>query len=141
MESAKDSLPGGKGVGADNICNEMITCLIEVCPNIVLKLFNLILKSGEVLPEWLISYIVPIHKGGAISDPGNYRGVSLLSCLGKLFLSVINKRMIKFCAENGILSESQLGFQQGNRCSDAHLVIHNLINKYCHKYEKKISIS
>ena len=46
--------------------------------------------------------------------------------------------MIKFCAENGILSESQLGFQQGNRCSDAHLIIHNLINKYCHKYKNKI---
>ena len=30
LESAKDSLLGGKGVGADDICNEMITCLIEV---------------------------------------------------------------------------------------------------------------
>ena len=37
-ESAKCSLPAGKGVGADNICNEMIVCLIEVCPEIILKL-------------------------------------------------------------------------------------------------------
>ena len=118
LEASKNSLPGGKGVGADNICNEMITCLIEACPDIILKLFNLILKSGEIIPEWLISYIVPIHKGGAKSDPGNYRGVSLLSCLGKFFLSIINKRLIKFCLEKGILSESQLGFQHGNRCSD-----------------------
>ena len=28
-------------------------------------LFNLILKSGEILPDWLISYMVTIHKGGA----------------------------------------------------------------------------
>ena len=85
-----------------------------------------------------MSYIVPIHKGAAKSDPGNYRGISLLSCLGKFFLSIINKRLIKFCVERGILSESQLGFQQGNRCSDAHLIIHNLINKYCHKNNRKI---
>jgi hypothetical protein len=116
----------------------MIVCLIEVYPEIILKLFNLILKSGEILPDWLISYIVPIHKGGAKSDPGNYRGVSLLSCLGKFFLSIINKRLVKFCVEKGILSESQLGFQQGNRCSDAHLIIHNLITKNCYKYSKKI---
>ena len=132
------SLPPGKWVGVDNLCNEMIMCLIEVCPEIVLKLFNLILKSGEILPEWLMSYIVPIHKGGAKSDPGNYRGVSLMSCLGKFFLSIINKRLTKFCVERGILSESQLGFQQGNRCSDAHLIIHNLIDKYCHKNNRKI---
>ena len=132
------SLPPGKWVGVDNLCNEMIMCLIEVCPEIVLKLFNLILKSGEILPEWLMSYIVPIHKGGAKSDPGNYRGVSLMSCLGKFFLSIINKRLTKFCVERGILSESQLGFQQGNRCSDAHLIIHNLIDKYCYKNNRKI---
>ena len=27
---------------------------------------------------------------------------------------------------------------KGNRCSDAHIIIHNLIMKYCHKYNKKI---
>ena len=138
QETSKTSLPPGKGVGVDNLSNEMITCLIEVCPEIVLKLFNLILESGNILPDWLISYIVPIHKGGAKSDPGNYRGLSLLSCLGKFFLSIINKRLTAFCIEKGILSESQLGFMKGNRCSDAHLIIHNLIMKYCHKYNKKI---
>ena len=137
-ESSKESLPSGKGVGVDNLCNEMIACLIEVCPKLVLKLFNLILNSGEILPDWLISYIVPIHKGGAKSDPSNYRGISLLSCLGKFFLSIINKRLAKFCVDKGVLSESQLGFVRGNRCSDAHLIIHNLVTKYCHKYKKKI---
>ena len=28
-------------------------------------LFNLILKNGEILPDWLISYMVTIHKSGA----------------------------------------------------------------------------
>ena len=137
-EASKVSLPTGKGVGVDNLCNEMISCVIEVCPNLILKFFNIVLQSGEIIPDWLTSYIVPIHKSGAKSDPGNYRGVSLLSCLGKFFLSIINVRLLKFCIENGILSESQLGFMKGNRCSDAHLIIHNLISKYCHKRNKKI---
>ena len=137
-ESSKVSLPTGKAVGVDNLSNEMISCLIELYPELILKLFNSILSSGDIMPEWVISYIVPIHKGGSKSDPSNYRGISLLSCLGKFFLSILNKRLAGFCVEKGILSDNQLGFRKGNRCSDAHLIIHNLIDKYCHKYSSKI---
>ena len=131
-------LKAGKAVGYDNICNEMLVCLVEVYPTMLLRLFNLILDSGDVLPEWVISFIVPIHKGGAKSDPSNYRGISLLSCLGKFFLSILNNRLAKFALDNGILSESQLGFIRGNRTSDAHIIIRNLIDKFCHKKNKKI---
>ena len=116
----------------------MLSCLLEVCPELILKLFNLILDSGDVLPEWLISFIVPIHKGGPKSDPSNYRGVSLLSCLGKLFLSILNNRLEQFALVKGILSASQLGFIKGNRTSDAHIIIRKLIDKYCHKNNKRI---
>ena len=34
---------------------------------------------------------------------------------------------------NNVLSDSQLGFLPGNRTSDAHIMIYNLIRKYCHK--------
>ena len=137
-ESAKTSLPLGKAVGVDNLSNEMIASLIDIYPELVLKLFNSILNSGEIMPDWVISYIVPIHKTGPRSDPSNYRGISLLSCLGKFFLSILNKRLTKFCIEKGVLSDTQLGFMKGNRCSDAHVLIHNLIDKYCHKYNKKM---
>ncbi len=122
-ESAKTSLPLGKAVGVDNLSNEMIASLIDIYPELVLKLFNSILNSGEIMPDWVISYIVPIHKTGPRSDPSNYRGISLLSCLGKFFLSILNKRLTKFCIEKGVLSDTQLGFMKGNRCSDAHVLI------------------
>ena len=138
QESAKKSLPLGKGVGVDNLSNEMIACLVEIYPGLVLKLFNSILDTGEVMPDWVVSYIVPIYKSGPRSDPSNYRGVSLLSCLGKFFLSILNGRLTKFCVDRGILSDNQLGFVKGNRCSDAHLLIRNLVDKYCHKYGSKI---
>ena len=91
-----------------------------------------------MLPDWAISHIVPIHKTGSKSDPSNYRGISLLSCLGKVFLSVLNNRLLKFSVDQNILSESQLGFRKGNRTSDAHIIIHNLIDKYCKKNNTKI---
>ena len=138
LKKVSGILKSGKSVGIDNINNEMLSCLVEICPKLILKLFNLILEKEDILPDWIISFIVPIHKGGTKSDPTNYRGISLLSCLGKLFLSIINNRLTKFAVENGILSESQLGFVKGNRTSDAHIIIRNLIDKYCHRGNKKI---
>ena len=43
---------------------------------------------------------------------------------------------MNFCKEKNILSEEQLGFMPGNRTSDVHLLLHNLIQDYCHKKGK-----
>jgi energy-converting hydrogenase Eha subunit F len=42
--------------------------------------------------NWAVGYITPIHKAGDISDPNNYRGVSVTSALGKLFNSILDNR-------------------------------------------------
>ena len=138
LKSASSILKPGKAVGADNLSNEMISSLVETHPKLILKLFNSILTTSEVVPEWLMGLIVPIYKKGDKSDPSNYRGITLMSCLGKLFLSILNNRLMKFTIENNILHKSQLGFVPGNRTSDAHIIINNLIQKYCFKTNSKI---
>ena len=65
-------------------------------------------------------------------DPGNYRGISVLSCLGKLYSSVLNQRLLKYVIENKILNKAQLGFVGGNRTSDAHIILYNLLQSQCH---------
>ena len=69
-------------------------------------------------------------------DPDNYRGISLISCLYKLLTAILNKRIAHFCLENNILSRAQLGFVKGNRCSDGHFILHNMIKDYCHENGK-----
>ena len=138
IKKASNILKPGKALGIDNISNEMIMCLVENYPNIILKLFNSILESNEIIPEWIIGAIVPIHKKGSKGDPSNYRGITLLSCFGKLFLAILNNRLMQFTVDKSILSPSQLGFLPGNRTSDAHIIINNLVRKYCHKKNSKI---
>ena len=53
-------------------------------------------------------YINPIFKAGERSDPSNYRGITIMSCLGKLFNSVLNNRLDKYLSENNIISENRL---------------------------------
>ncbi len=55
---------------------------------VYIKLFNNVLNTGEVPENWLVGLIVPICKQkGSKTDCNYYRGITLLSCLGKLFTS------------------------------------------------------
>ena len=139
LKIATKILKAGKGTGIDTLRNEMLRPLVELYPQLILKSFNdIIIQEKDLCKDWLHSLITAIHKKGAKDDPGNYRGISLMSCLGKLFLTVINNRLIKHCLENGLLSPAQLGFVAGNRTSDPHIILHNLIQKYCHKKNQKM---
>ena len=116
----------------------MIKALVEIYPEIVLKLFNAILESGKGVPDWTIGMIVPIYKDGAEQDPSNYRGITLMSCLGKFFLSILNERLLKYISDKNIRGINQLGFVFGNRTSDAHILTNTLLKKYCHRKNAKI---
>ena len=134
LKLATKILKNGKGTGIDVICNEMLGPLISLYPKLVLRAFNEILEEhGVISKDWLLSLVSAIHKKGAKEDPDNYRGISLMSCLGKLFLTIINNRLTKFSLAKGLISPSELGFVQGNRTSDPHIILQNLVRKYCHK--------
>ena len=122
----------------DGVSNEMILCLLKVSPKIILKLFNTILESGKPITWWCTSIIVPIHKKGSKTDPDNYRGIALATCMSKFFAAVLNQRLLKFALEKGVISKNQLGFMPGNRCSDALIILYNLFNKYCLRDSKYI---
>ena len=69
----------------------MLSPLVEQYPKLLLRAFNNILSEhGYLSKDWLHSLISAIYKKGAKEDPDIYRGISLMSCLGKLFLTIIN---------------------------------------------------
>ena len=138
LNKAKGVLKKGKKWGADLISYEMLKCILEYKSSLLLKTLNYVLTNNVTAYEWFISIIAPIHKKGSKMDPDNYRGISLISCLYKLLTAILNARLIVFCKENNILSVRQLGFVSGNRTSDAHFILHNLIRDYCHDKGKRL---
>ena len=135
---AKGILKPGKATGIDVISNEMIREALNIYPQAVLNVLNKLMGHGSGVPVWLTSLLLPIHKKGQVDDPDNYRGIALISCLAKFFYSILNNRLLDYCLKNKILSPSQLGFLAGNRTSDAHIILYNLINDYCHKRGLKL---
>lgn len=129
-------LKNNKAPGTDMIINEYI----KITKNILLPLhvmfFNKILDSGVMPSEWLVGMIVPIYKGkGDTCDVNNYRGITLLSCLGKLFTSILNERLTKYSNTINIINETQAGFRHDYSTLDHIFLLKCVIDLF--KWRKK----
>ncbi|XP_055348951.1 uncharacterized protein LOC129595846 [Paramacrobiotus metropolitanus] len=90
-----------------------------------------ILKSGIACSSWKTGKTVLLFKKGDFSSPANYRPITLTSCIGKLFHSVISKRIMSYCIKNGIIDTSvQKGFIEAtNGCGEHSLKLLKLIEQ------------
>ena len=100
-------------------------------------LLNLILKSANFPQRWFEDHIVPLYKTVEKSDPGNYRGLTLSSCIGKLFTQILNKRLTTFIESNNILHASQAGFRLTARTAD-HILALKFIIQQAKKNKRKV---
>ena len=57
----------------------------------------------------------------------NYRGISLLSCIGKLYSSLLEKRLSTYLEENDILADEQNGFRRKRSCEDHIFTLNSLV--------------
>ena len=71
--------------------------------------------------------IISLFKKGDQEDPGNYRGITLLNVVGKLFNKVLNYRLLQWLEEHNKLSESQAGFRFGRSCVDNIFILNEVI--------------
>ena len=123
-------LKNNKASAYDMVKNEMIRSAIPFIKQIVLKIFNGLLISGQFPIAWTEGIIVPLHKQGSYTDPNNYRGITLSSCLGKLFCHVLNARISKYLENNNLLAREQAGFRNASRTADNIFVIKTIVDKY-----------
>jgi endonuclease/exonuclease/phosphatase family metal-dependent hydrolase len=79
-----------KSVGLDEIPNESLKC--PQLAGVLLTLMNRMLR-GEVMDEQKVSVIVPLPKKGDLSQPGNWRGISLMSHITKMFDKLLHHRV------------------------------------------------
>lgn len=83
------------------------------------------------MPEnWKKVVIIPIHKKGDKTECENYRGISLLNSVYKIFSKVLLSRINPYIEEN--LGEYQCGFKKGRSTIEQIIVIGKIIEK---KYE------
>ena len=84
-------------------------------------------ESGTVPTDWRKAQIVPVHKKGSRTQCKNYRGISLLSVPGKVYATVLDKR-IRAITEEKVLEE-QGAFRRKRSCIDQIFTVRQLGEK------------
>ena len=72
---------------------------------------------------------------GFVSDPENYRGITLLSCTGKLFPACLNCRLSCY-VEDHILGQEKTGIREGYSTIDHIFVLQLIIELYQHVHKR-----
>ena len=86
---------------------------------VLVMLYNLIRKNKYAPRRWREGVAVNLFEKGAKADPGNYRGVTLLSrVVGKAFWKSLNDRMGTIMEKEDKISEGQAGFRPNRSCVD-----------------------
>ena len=118
VEKCIGRLKPDKASGYDGICNEVL-CKPQIT-YVLYELFSRIFESGKIPSLWKRCSITPVPKS-AMKDPHvpiNYRGISLLSCVGKMYSSLLSNRILSYCELCNILVDEQNGFRKNRSCND-----------------------
>ena len=137
IEKTVRKLKNNKSNGADDILNEHIKSTLPSMINIYTKLFNIVLDSGIIPEAWTYGVINPIFKNkGDAFEAKNYRPITLLSCMGKLFTSIIKNRLQAYSDKHDIINEYQAGFRPEHSTIDNIFALHALIEILHHSKRK-----
>ena len=137
ISSAITRLKNNKSPGRDDVLNELLKSGKEKLISPLGKLFNTILHSGNFPKEWSFGFIIPLYKKGDANLTENYRGITLLPSLGKLFTQIPNNRLEILLESNNILTIEQAGLRRNHSTIDNILVLKSLIDKYVKSKKKR----
>ena len=132
ISSVIRKLSDGKAMGLDNVSNEMLKVAGHTCLPFLTALFNKIYATSLFPTPWKKAYITTLYKKGAKNDPANNRPISITSCFGKIFTSVLNVRLTSFMVDKNIAHPFQGAFTKGKRGTDHILVANTLIDQARH---------
>ena len=132
VKVAINKMKKGKSAGLDGICGEMIQAGGDSMIKLLEKIFNECWKERKVPQDWQDACLVPLYKGkGDKMKCMNYRGISLLSVVGKIYGRVLIER-VKAITE-GQIGEEQGGFREGRGCVDQVFTLRMLMEKFGEK--------
>ena len=113
--STLNSLDPNKSCGPDELPPKLLKLVALLIHEPLTQLFNNCLHTGTYPSIWKQANVHPIYKKkGSPSDPTNYRPISLLPCLSKVFGRLVFKHIYKHLTDHQLLSPKQSGYRPGH---------------------------
>ena len=130
LEEALNKLNTNKSPGQDHIINEFLKYNTYLFRKAMLSVFNALLHNGYFPNTWAVGVIIPIFKNGDVQIADNYRGVTLLSCIGKLFTNILNTRLNKGAEADSKYDHFQYGFRGNKSTIDAMFILQSIVELF-----------
>ena len=117
IEKGLKNLKPNTGAGEVGIESIVLINGAEELRLAITNLFNLIIKTHTFPDEWKCAHISPIYKGkGSKSSLDNYRPISIIPPIAKLFESLIATKIYDYLENNNLIHSSQFGFRKSRSC-------------------------
>ena len=102
--SLLNKLSKSKASGLDKISARLIReCANLICISIC-KIFNCSLTTGIFPDDWKCDKVTPLFKQGSSSDMNNYRPISVISVVAKVFEGITFDQVYAYLSEHNIIS-------------------------------------
>ena len=136
VHQALIDLPSSSSPGQLGIHGKVLKAMPDILCPILLQLFNSCLEFRKIPDDWKIAVVTPLFKNkGEKSDINNYRAISVLSPLAKIFEKLIAKQISNYFESNSLFFKGQHGFRSGFSCQTA---IHEYISDINSSLDRKL---
>ena len=120
-------MKNNKTGGNDGLVGELLKYGGVAIVDLLELLFSVVWQEEVVPRNWREGLIVSLFKKEDTEDPVNYRGITLLSVVGKLFCKIINNRLVQLLDKGRVLHEGQAGFRVNRSCMDNVFTLNELV--------------
>ena len=114
-----NTLEASKSTGLDGIGPRTIKLAAQSLSPSIAMLINKSIATGQFPSQMKLAKVLPIYKGGEKSDPSNYRSISILSTVSKIFEKHVNKHLMAYLNKYKLLHDNQSGFRPKHSCQTA----------------------
>ena len=129
IKTAIRNLKNNKATGVDEIPAEFYKYSDGLLIEPITILFNTVFETEDYPSIWCEGIINPLYKNNSKMLPENYRKITIMSALGKLFETVLNNRLIYAQAKMKTDDPFQNGFKQRRRAIDNAYILNSVIEK------------
>ena len=125
-------LKSNKSPGIDGLIAEIFKCPFDCMSLLLLRLFNIIFLKGIYPASWSEGIIALINTKGSLDETNNYRGITLINTLSKMYSHILNNRLLNWASENNKISDCQ----KNKSTVDCIFIFHSIISKILDNKEK-----
>ena len=109
----------GKSSGLQHISNKVLKSVLKVLVTQITYILNLSVDTCIFPKAWKDALVIPIPKGGDLSNVSNYRPISLLPQPGKVLEKLVHNKLTDYIESNLLLNSNQHGFRKHRSTLDA----------------------